>query len=61
MTPKRPAGSILDFFSKRSKAQASSLLTEEIPLVEFTVPPTSSRDENSRISSANKTSPPVET
>ncbi len=61
MASKRSAGLILDFFSKRSKPQASSLLTEEIPLVDFTLPPTSSRDENTRISSTNKTSPPVET
>ena len=36
MASKRSARSILGFFSKKSKAQTSPLLTEEIPLVDLT-------------------------
>jgi hypothetical protein len=53
---KRSAGSILDFFSKKSKAHGSSLSTEEIPLVDITDLRTVSRDENTEISSATKIS-----
>jgi hypothetical protein len=35
MASKRSTGSILDFFSKKSKAQGSPLSTEEIPLVDI--------------------------
>ena len=60
MASKRSAGSILDFFSKKSKAQTSSPFTEEIPLVDFTDSSTISQDENTRISSKNQTSPSAE-
>ena len=61
MVSKRSAGSIPVFFSKKWKAHASSLSTAEIPLVDCTDLPTSSRDENTEISSATKISPLVET
>ncbi|CAF0953813.1 unnamed protein product [Adineta steineri] len=61
MASKRSSGSILDFFSKKSKAQAPVLSTEEIPLVDFTILPTSSRGENTEISSATKIYPLIET
>jgi hypothetical protein len=43
-----------DFFSKKSKAQGSSLSTEEIPLVDITDLPIGSQDENTEISFATK-------
>ncbi|CAF1549031.1 unnamed protein product, partial [Didymodactylos carnosus] len=49
------------FFFKKSKAQASSLSTQEIPLVDFSNLPSSSQDENNEISSATKISTLVET
>jgi hypothetical protein len=51
----------LILFSKESKGRASSLSTEEISLVDFTDLLTSSRDENTEISSVTKISPLVET
>ncbi len=56
MASKRSTGSILDFFSEKSKAQGSSLSTEEIPLLDITDLRTGSRDENTEISSATKIS-----
>ncbi len=56
MASKRSTGSILDFFSRKSKAQGSSLSTEEIPLVDITDLRTGSRDENTKISFATKIS-----
>ncbi len=47
--------------SERSKAQSSPFLTYKILLLDVTDSLTSSRDEISRISSANQTSPLVET
>jgi hypothetical protein len=61
MASKRSAGSILDFFSKKSKAQTSSLLTEEIPLVDFTDSSTTSRDESAQIFTTNQKAPSAET
>ncbi|CAF2490996.1 unnamed protein product [Rotaria sp. Silwood2] len=61
MTSKRSTGSILDVFFFKSKSQASSLSTEEMSLVDFADLPTSSRDENTEISSATKISPFIQT
>ncbi len=51
-----PLDQFLIFFLKKSKAQRSSLSTEEIPLVDTTDLRTGSRDENTEISSATKIS-----
>jgi hypothetical protein len=56
MASKRSAGSILHVFSKKLKAEESSLSAEEIPLVDITDLRTGSRDENTEISSATKIS-----
>ncbi|CAF1531278.1 unnamed protein product [Adineta steineri] len=61
MSSKRPTESILVSFSKKLNAQASSLLREEIPLVDCTDRSSSLRDANAKISSVTKTPPLDET